>query len=114
VGLLRRMIHASPFDIIDRKSLANSQSSSGRLIKADGALVQAIRERANMSQAPQPQREMPDVSDPEAYRKQAFVHMQAAIKFLDQADGHSYAAAHLQHAIDLLLKELPHLNDDPD
>lgn len=47
--------------------------------------------------------EVQDQLEAEAARQRALLHMLEALKLLDEAK-HPYAAAHLQHAIDVLRK----------
>jgi hypothetical protein len=61
----------------------------------------------------QPCANAPYPPDAEAAHQRALLHMLDALKLLDDAK-QTYAAAHLQNAIDVLLKELPHsCLDDP-
>jgi precorrin-6x reductase len=60
-----------------------------------------------MSAGTHPRSEIPDPLDAEDARQRALLHMLEAIKLLDDAK-HPYAAAHLQHAIDVLRKKPPH------
>lgn len=67
----------------------------------------AILEEATVPHRIQALREMPGAPAPVAYRGRALKLMQEAVKLIDEAERHSLAAAHLQHAIDVLHEEPP-------
>jgi hypothetical protein len=59
-----------------------------------------------MPAATNPRSEIPDKGETEAAKQRALLPMLEAIRLLDEAK-HPYAAAHLQHAIDVLRRTQP-------